>query len=160
MLPAFCIMPARAYRKAEGSRRQRAMIGSTLATASGRWTAFMLASWNMRLPTSDRACFILRVRAPEDANSALISFAALNKAAQSAFRADAGKFESSAQEWGFRIGSQIYDAYLAGKIAPVRGFAACSWPICMKPGVARKMCAAVISRLRSFSRSVTRAAHA
>jgi hypothetical protein len=97
--------------------------------------------------------------APEDANSALISFAACEKASQSAFRADAAKFESSAQEWGFRIGSQIYDAYLAGKITPSavrRLFLAHLY----EPGVARKVCAAVIRKLRSFSRSLTRAAHA
>jgi hypothetical protein len=97
--------------------------------------------------------------APEDANSGLISFAACEKASQSAFRADAAKFESSAQEWGFRIGSQIYDAYLAGKITPSavrRLFLA----HLHEPGVARKVCAAVIRKLRSFSRSLTRAAHA
>src|SRR5579871_3912052 len=47
-----------------------------------------------------------------------LSRAACEKAAQAAVRGDAGKFESSAQEWGYRIGSQIYDAYLAGKITP------------------------------------------
>jgi len=97
--------------------------------------------------------------APEEGNSGLISFAACQKAAQSAFRGDAAKFESCAQEWGFRIGSQMYDAYLAGKITPSavrRLFLAHLY----EAGVARKVCAAVIRKLRSFSRSLTRAAHA
>lgn len=97
--------------------------------------------------------------APADTNSGLISFAACSKAAQSAIKGDAGKFESAAEEWGFRIGTQIYEAYLAGKIAPA-GLRRLFLAHLYEPGVARKVCAAVISRLRSFSRSLARAAHA
>lgn len=96
--------------------------------------------------------------APADAGSGLISFAALSKAAQSALKSEAGKYESCAQEWGFRMGSQIYEAYLAGKIAPA-GLRRLFLAHLYEPGVARKVCAAVISRLRSFARSVTRATH-
>jgi hypothetical protein len=97
--------------------------------------------------------------APADATSGLISFAALSKAAQSALKNDGSKYEAAAQEWGFRIGSQIYEAYLAGKIAPA-GLRRLFLAHLYEPGIARKMCAAVISRLRSFARSLTRAAHA
>lgn len=97
--------------------------------------------------------------APADASSGLISFAALSKAAQSALKSDAVKYEAAAQEWGFRIGSQIYEAYLAGKIAPA-GLRRLFLAHLYEPGVARKMCAAVIGRLRSFARSLTRPAHA
>jgi hypothetical protein len=97
--------------------------------------------------------------APADASSGLISFAALSKAAQSALKCEPGKYESAAQEWGFRIGNQIYEAYLAGKIAPA-GLRRLFLAHLYEPGIARKMCAAVISRLRSFARSLTRAAHA
>jgi hypothetical protein len=97
--------------------------------------------------------------APADASSGLISFAALSKAAQSALKNDAGKYEAAAQEWGFRIGSQIYEAYLAGKIAPA-GLRRLFLAHLYEPGIARKVCATVISRLRSFARSVTRATHA
>jgi hypothetical protein len=97
--------------------------------------------------------------APAEGSCGLISFAACGKAAQAALRADEGKFEASAQEWGFRIGSQIYDAYLAGKITP-SGLRRLFLAHLYEPGVARKVCAAVISRLRSISRSLARATHA
>jgi hypothetical protein len=83
----------------------------------------------------------------------------LSKAAQSALKSEGGKYEAAAQEWGFRIGSQIYEAYLAGRIATA-GLRRLFLAHLYEPGVARKMCAAVISRLRSFARSLTRAAHA
>lgn len=109
------------------------------------------------------ACFGSRVLYPsrpanEESMAGLISFAACSKAAQLAVRADASKFESLAQEWGFRMGSQIYSAYLAGKIAP-SGLRRLFLAHLHEPGVARKVCAAVISRLRSFSRSQARPAH-
>ena len=94
-----------------------------------------------------------------DAHSGLISFAACAKAAQSALRSDPARLESTAQEWGFRIGSQTYDAYLAGRIAP-SGLRRLFLAHLHERGVARKMCAAIIRKLRSFSRSLTRAAHA
>lgn len=96
--------------------------------------------------------------APPETASGLISFAALSKSAQSALKCDAVKYESAAQEWGFRIGSQIYEAYLAGKIAPA-GLRRLFLAHLYEPGIARKVCATVIRRLRSFSRSLTRAAH-
>jgi hypothetical protein len=68
------------------------------------------------------------------------------------------KYEAAAQDWGFRIGSQIYEAYLAGKIAPA-GLRRLFLAHLSEPGIARKICAAVIGRLRSFARSLTRAAH-
>ena len=95
---------------------------------------------------------------PESETSQL-SRAACEKAAQAAVRADASKFESSAQAWGFRIGSQIYDAYLAGKVAP-SGVRRLFLAHLSEPGLARKVCATVISKLRSFGRSQSRAAHA
>ena len=88
-----------------------------------------------------------------------LSRAACEKAAQAAIRADKDKFESSAQELGYRLGSQIYDAYLAGKVAASalrRLFLA----HLDEPGLARKVCAAVIAKLRATSRTLARAAHA
>jgi hypothetical protein len=93
------------------------------------------------------------------AHSGMISFAACQKAAQSVLRADAYKLEPAAQEWGFRIGNEVYDAYLAGKIAP-SGLRRLFLAHLHEPGVARKLCAAVIRKLRSFSRALARAAHA
>jgi hypothetical protein len=59
--------------------------------------------------------------APETDNVPGLSRAALEKAVQSATRGEQEKFESLAQEWGYRMGSQIYDAYLAGKVAASGG---------------------------------------
>ena len=97
--------------------------------------------------------------APIAENFAQLSRAACEKAAQAAARADAAEFESAAQGWGYRIGHQMYDAYLAGKIAPSsvrRLFLA----HLNEPGLARKACAAVIAKLRSVSRPLSRSAHA
>jgi hypothetical protein len=88
-----------------------------------------------------------------------LSRAACEKAAQAAIRAESSKFEAAAQEWGFRIGSQIYDAYLAGKVAP-RGLRRLFLAHLDEPGLARKVCAAVIAKLRVASRPLARAAHA
>ena len=88
-----------------------------------------------------------------------LSRAACEKAAQAALRAAVCAFESSAQDWGFRIGNQIYDAYLAGKITP-GGVRRLFRAHLHEPGLARKVCATVISKLRSIARPLSRAAHA
>ncbi len=97
--------------------------------------------------------------APESAAGAQLSRAACEKAAQVAAEASACEFEVSAQDWGYRIGAQIYDGYLAGKVTPAnvrRLFLA----HLHEPALARKVCATVISKLRSISRTAARAAHA
>ena len=73
--------------------------------------------------------------------------------------ADADEFDSSAREWGYRMGSQIYEAYLAGRATPatVRRLFLVHLD---EPGVARKACAAVISKLRAFGRLQSRAVQA
>lgn len=95
--------------------------------------------------------------APED--SSPLSRAACEKAAQAAARAERGKFEASAQELGYRIGTQVYDAYLAGKVAPssLRRLFLIHLD---EPGIARKVCATVIAKLRAFSSAKARSAHA
>ncbi len=92
--------------------------------------------------------------APDDASP--LSRAACEKAAQAAVRAEASKHESAAKELGYRIGSQIYDAYLAGKIAPA-GVRRLFLAHLDEPGLARKVCAAVITKLRSALRKATAA---
>jgi uncharacterized iron-regulated protein len=77
-----------------------------------------------------------------------LSRAAVEKAAQAAIRADTEKFESSAQDWGYRIGSQIYNGYLAGKVKP-SGLRRLFLAHLDEPGLARKVCAAVIAKIRS-----------
>jgi hypothetical protein len=90
--------------------------------------------------------------APETEDSPALSRSAIEKAAQAAIRFDSEKLDSTAQDWGYRMGSQIYDAYLAGKVkqsALRRLFLA----HLDQPGLAHKVCAAVIAKLRSASRS-------
>ncbi len=83
--------------------------------------------------------------------SSTISRAAFEKTAQSAIRADTEKFESMARDHGYLLGNQIYATYLAGKVkasALRRLFLA----HLDDPGLARKVCAAVIARIRAASR--------
>jgi hypothetical protein len=88
--------------------------------------------------------------AVEDAGQ--LSRAACEKAAQTAARSDKSKLEASARELGSRIGSQIYDAYLSGKVAP-SGLRRLFLARLHEPGMARKVCTAVIAKLCSLSRS-------
>jgi hypothetical protein len=87
---------------------------------------------------------------PVDPSTSL-SRSACSKAALTAARAGAEKLELSAKEWGYYIGSAMYDAYLSGKIAPA-GLRRLFLAHLEEPGLARKVCATVISKLRSFSR--------
>jgi hypothetical protein len=96
---------------------------------------------------------------PAPDESSPISRAACEKTAQAAIRADKNKFESAAHDLGYRMGSQIYDAYLAGKVSP-SGLRRLFLAHLSEPGLARKVCAAVIAKLRSVSNSKSRAAHA
>jgi hypothetical protein len=89
----------------------------------------------------------------------LPSRAACEKAAHAAVRADISKVESSAQDLGYRIGSQIYDAYLAGKVTP-SGLRRLFLAHLDEPGLARKVCAAVIAKLRTVANAKSSAAHA
>jgi hypothetical protein len=89
--------------------------------------------------------------APESSDFS-ISRSACEKAAQTAIRGDEQKFELIAQEWGYRIGSEIYIAYLAGKVKP-SGLRRLFLAHLDEPGLARKVCTAVIAKIRSASRS-------
>jgi len=83
----------------------------------------------------------------ETEDSPALSRAGLEKAAQAAL-SDASKFEPCAEEWGYRLGSQIYKVYLAGKVKP-RGVRRLFLAHLEEPGAARKVCTAVIARVRS-----------
>ena len=91
--------------------------------------------------------------APETDVSAQLSRAACEKAARAAAQADPARFERSAQDWGYRIGCEIYDAYLQGKVA-TSGLRRLFLAHLHEAGVARKVCATVITKLRSTSRSI------
>jgi hypothetical protein len=85
---------------------------------------------------------------PEADDLPQLSRAACEKAAQAATRGDQERFDSSAREWGFRMGSQIYDVYLAGKVKP-GGLRRLFLAHLGEPGQARKVCIAVLARIRS-----------
>ena len=102
---------------------------------------------------------ILYPSRPPHPETALLSRAACEKAAQAAIRADREKFESVARDWGYRMGSQIYDGYLAGKVKP-GGLRRLFLAHLDGPGAARKVCAAAIAKLRALSRPLSRSAHA
>ncbi|HVI11044.1 MAG TPA: ChaN family lipoprotein [Candidatus Binatia bacterium] len=89
--------------------------------------------------------------APEGDEINSLTRAALEKAAQSAIHGDATNLESLAQNWGYRIGGRIYAAYLAGKVKP-SGLRRLFLTHLDKSGAARKVCTAVLARLRSAAR--------
>jgi len=89
--------------------------------------------------------------APETGEPCLLSRAACEKAAQAAARGDGERLESAAQEWGYRIGSQIYDLYLAGKVKQ-SGLRRLFLAHLGEPGQARRVCIAVIAKIRAASR--------
>ncbi len=91
-------------------------------------------------------------------DNAPLKRAAVDKLAQAAARGQES-VESTALELGQRIGSQIYDAYLAGKVAP-SGLRRLFLAHLDEPGLARKVCGAVLSKLKAASRPLTREAHA
>ncbi len=98
-------------------------------------------------------------RPTPDSGTFQLSRAACEKVGQAVANASASALESSAQEWGYRIGAQMYEAYLDGKITPANVRRVFLTHL-HESGLARKVCAAVISRLRSISRAPARAAHA
>lgn len=89
----------------------------------------------------------------------LLTRGAVEKIAQAAVRNDALAFDTTALEIGHRIGNQIYDAYLAGKLSP-RGVRRLFLAHLDEPGLSRKVCGAVLSKLKSVARPLARAAHA
>jgi len=89
----------------------------------------------------------------------LLTRVALDKIAHGAARSEDGTFESTVLGLGQRIGNQIYEAYLAGKITP-SGARRLFLAHVDEPGLARKVCGSVISKLKAASRPLARAAHA
>jgi hypothetical protein len=97
--------------------------------------------------------------APEEDSSFTLSFAACEKAALAAIRLDDEKSEAVAKDWGYRLGSMLYDAYLAGRVTP-SGLRRLFLSHLNESGVARKVCRAVIAGVRSVShKSRTSKAH-
>lgn len=170
---AFCIREFQMMHAAEDATRflhhacqglPQRLNGHPVETSAGADGSLSPDSFYVRVIEHAVAYFGSRVLYPSrpvpDAQTIpQLSRAACEKAAQLAVRAEAYEFESSAQDWGYRIGHQIYDAYLAGKLAP-SGIRRLFLAHLNEPGLARKVCGAVISKLRAISRPQARAAHA
>jgi hypothetical protein len=91
--------------------------------------------------------------AAEMANSFSPSYAACERAALAAIRRDdEDMIEAASQEWGYRLGSMLYDAYLAGKATP-SGLRRLFLAHLDELGAARKICKAVIAKVRGGSSS-------
>jgi hypothetical protein len=136
--------------------------GGSAANGSGRRERSAIDTFYARVIEHAVAYFGSRVLDPSRAvpdDSSLPSRAACEKAAQASVRAEMSRSESAAKDLGYRIGSQIYDAYLAGKVAP-SGLRRLFLAHLDEPGLARKVCTAVIAKLRTVSNSKSRAAHA
>jgi len=84
--------------------------------------------------------------------------AVIEKIAQAAARGEEVDFEASTLVLGETIGSQIYDAYLAGKVAP-SGVRRLFLAHLNEPGLARKVCCKVLAKLKAVSRPMARPAH-
>jgi uncharacterized iron-regulated protein len=87
-----------------------------------------------------------------------LSRAAFDKYAQAAVHGDVKKFDSSALELGYRLGSLLYAAYLEGTIKPAalrRLFLA----HLDKPESGRAICNSVIAKLRHTSNRTERGSH-
>jgi hypothetical protein len=89
--------------------------------------------------------------APETEDELTLSRVACEKAAQSAIRSDAETFHAIARGWGYFLGSHIYTAYVAGRVKP-SGLRRLFLAHLDEPGLARKVCTAVIARVRTSSR--------
>jgi hypothetical protein len=91
-------------------------------------------------------------RPAADADSAFVLSRAACEKAMAAIRTDDDKFDSVTQDWGHRLGSKLYDAYLEGRVKP-SGLRRLFLAHLTEPGVARKVCIAVMARLRGRSRA-------
>src|SRR5579862_5847031 len=90
--------------------------------------------------------------APGAQDSITLSRAACERAAQAAVAGGKEKFECAARDWGYSLGNQIYAGYLEGKAKP-RALRRLFLTHLDKPGAARKVCTAVIARIRAALRS-------
>jgi hypothetical protein len=86
--------------------------------------------------------------APDDALP--LSRAACEALAKASIRMDRSKSDAIAREFGYSLGSRIYDAYLEGKVAP-SGLRRLFLVHLNEPGVARKVSATVIAKLRALA---------
>jgi len=88
---------------------------------------------------------------PVEEVAPILSRAACERAAQEALRMDDEGLDSSARQWGYQIGSAVYAHYLAGRVKP-SGLRRLFLAHLDDAGMARKVCTAVIARVRASAR--------
>jgi hypothetical protein len=130
--------------------------GNGNGTNSGARGSAAIDRFYARVIEQAVACFGSRVLCPSrdadhEEEEFVLSRAACEKAAQAAIRGDRGKFESFARGWGDRIGNQIYDAYLSGRVKK-SGLRRLFLAHLNEPGLARKVCIAVMAKARCAAR--------
>jgi hypothetical protein len=146
-------------------KRVNGHVDSTQSTIPSRRGS--IDHFYMRVIEHAAAYFGSRVLYPSrpapEMDGSVLSRSACEKAAQAAVQDDGANLEPSACDLGQRIGNQIYEAYLAGKVT-ASGLRRLFLAHLDEPGMARKVCAAVVAKLRAISRPasrpMTRAAHA
>ena len=150
MRPAFCITLPRPSATPEWTPRNDdgAQRNTSAAPSSDTFYTRVIEHAVAYLA---RACFIHLGRSHEMEDFPGLSRAAVEKAAHAAIRTDDEKFASMTQDWGYRIGSHIYSVYLAGKVKP-SGLRRLFLAHLDRPGAARKVCAAVIAKIRSATK--------
>jgi hypothetical protein len=132
------------------------LVNTKMPDEDGSNDAQSLDAFYARVMEHAVACFGSSVLYPaqlaenSEAEFAL-SRAACERAAQSAIRSEQSKFEFVAKEWGWRIGGQIYQAYLAGRVQK-SGLRRLLLAHLHEPGVARKVCVAVMAKARCAQR--------
>lgn len=89
--------------------------------------------------------------AHQSQNCPALSRVACERVAQTAVGAEEAQFEAIARDLGYQMGSDLYDVYLSGKAKP-RAIRRLFLAHLDKPGLARKVCTAAISRLRATAR--------
>lgn len=89
--------------------------------------------------------------APEVDDAFTLTRIACEKAALAAARSGDEKLDAAARLWGDSLGSKIYDAYLAGRVKP-SGLRRLFLAHLHEPGLARKVCTAVMARVSNRPR--------
>ncbi|MGB7599493.1 MAG: ChaN family lipoprotein [Candidatus Sulfotelmatobacter sp.] len=91
--------------------------------------------------------------AAETADSFTLSYAACERASLAAIRAEnEDGIETATREWGYLLGSMLYDAYLSARVTP-SGLRRLFLAHLDEPGIARKVCKSVIAKVRCSSSS-------
>ncbi|MGA7216834.1 MAG: ChaN family lipoprotein [Candidatus Sulfotelmatobacter sp.] len=131
-------------------------LNGNLVEGNARSTAQTIDAFYTQVVEDAIAYFGSRVlypsRATPETEDFSISRAAYEKAAQDAAGADTERLTRTARVLGYRLGNRIYAIYLAGRVKP-SGLRRLFLAHLDKPGAARKVCTAVIARVRSASRA-------